>query len=114
LLITAGSVYVVRRRNALLACSTSWNLRPEPHGQRSFLPSFSKNSFSLWTTRKPALYVGLGREPFATLAAWFEEKFAVHGNISFQMDCPSHPKGKPLVYSSASAWPSGRAFRSEV
>jgi hypothetical protein len=55
---------------------------------------------SLWTTRKAAFGFRLGRESFATFAAWFEEKFAAHGSISFQMDCPSHPKAMPSIYSS--------------
>jgi len=33
--------------------NTSWNLNPEPHGQGSLRPSFSINSLSPWTKRKP-------------------------------------------------------------
>jgi hypothetical protein len=31
------------------------NIRPDPHGQRSFLPSFSANSLLPWTIRTPRL-----------------------------------------------------------
>src|SRR6266568_7188774 len=66
------------------------------HGQRSFLPSFSKSSFSQRITRKPALDFSFRRESLSTFAAWLEEEFAIHGSLSFQMDCPSHPKRKAV------------------
>lgn len=62
------------RRKARTACSTSGNLRPKPHGQRSFLPSFSDSSLPPYTTRKPALDVSLGWEPLAAFAAGLVEK----------------------------------------
>jgi len=93
---TAGNGYVGSRHTVPFAYNTSWNLRPEPHGQRSFLPSFSKSSFSQRITRKPALDFSFRRESLSTFAAWLEEEFAIHGSLSFQMDCPSHPKRKAV------------------
>ncbi len=59
-------------------------------------PSFSKSSFSQRITRKPALDFSFRRESLSTFAAWLEEEFAIHGSLSFQMDCPSHPKRKAV------------------
>jgi len=42
-----------RRRAGRRAGNSSWNRRAEPHGQRSFRPSFSRSSLSPWTTRNP-------------------------------------------------------------
>jgi len=33
--------------------SMPWNLLPDPHGQGSLRPSFSRSSISPWTKRKP-------------------------------------------------------------
>ena len=69
------------RRKARTACSTSGNLRPKPHGQRSFLPSFSDSSLPPYTTRKPALDVSLGWEPLAAFAAGLVEKSRCSGQF---------------------------------
>jgi len=53
--ISKSSSLEVCPQTFLFADSTSWNLRPELHGHRSFLPSFSINSFSPWTTLRPRL-----------------------------------------------------------
>jgi hypothetical protein len=43
------------RQIFLSADSSSWNLRPESQGHKSFRPSFSDNSLLPWTTLKPRL-----------------------------------------------------------
>lgn len=42
-----------RRRNRPFFMQHFLNRLPEPHGQRSFLPSFSANSLSPWTIWTP-------------------------------------------------------------
>ena len=43
------------------------NRRLEPHGQRSFRPSFSSSSLSPWTTRTPCLTCVSDGKPFRRL-----------------------------------------------
>ncbi len=48
--------------------NSSWNLRPEPHGQRSFRPSFSVSSLLPWTDlwpRRTLVSEGYPLPPFA-------------------------------------------------
>jgi hypothetical protein len=52
----------------------SLDLRPEPHGQGSFLPSISDSSLSPCTMRKPTLDVSYRWELFAAFAAGRVEK----------------------------------------
>jgi len=46
---------VRRHHNGQTSNNSVWNLRPEPHGQRSLRPSFSISSTSPCTTRSPRL-----------------------------------------------------------
>jgi hypothetical protein len=51
--ITASSRPARYRRSRRSACSSSPKRFAEPHGQRSFRPSFRGSSLSPWTTRNP-------------------------------------------------------------
>jgi hypothetical protein len=67
---------------------TPAKVRPEPHGQGSFLPSSSTSSFPPWTKRKPRLTLVSDGNPLRRLLLGSWKKVAVHGSLSFQMDLP--------------------------
>jgi len=61
---------------------------PLPHGQRSFLPSFSSSSFSPWTMRTPRLTFDSEGNPRRRLRIGRKEVFVIvvvveHGAPSF-------------------------------
>src|SRR5207253_11300714 len=90
-MVTSGAVILSRLHTTL----------PETYGRsrtdRDHSCQVSRRVLSRNGSReKPALDFSFRRESLSTFAAWLEEEFAIHGSLSFQMDCPSHPKRKAV------------------
>ena len=62
-----------RRQNRPVLRQYFLKRRPEPHGQRSSLPTFSTSSLSPWTTRTPRLTRASGGKPRRRLAHRLEK-----------------------------------------
>jgi hypothetical protein len=56
---------------------------------------FLEELFFAWTTRKPGLDFGFGRESFTMFAAWLKEIFDFHGSSPLD-GLPVTPEGKAV------------------